>query len=161
MSEKKNSDSNNQKNSFWKLCQQAVDMTIDEGPVLEGFTIERMYKKLKDIVSLDEWDKEYFFRIAAIFFMEVYLNKIGYRCGKRKSGVFFHEKIHNKIMRTGYAIQEQQLADSYQAKADELTENANIVIVDDSGIDGQGNIFGEIERTISAWIEEIKRIESK
>lgn len=150
---------NRDKSSLWELCCQAVDATLDQGTTFEGITIDRVMRNLKEITNASEWKKKDLFNVVVNHYIRIYFASIGYRSGIKEKCVYFSEDSIKRIIGEGLAINQEDLANSHLAKAEEL--KAKVVM---RGMDGQvfsdGNSIYE-EVTLDTLVNEIKRIESE
>lgn len=106
--------------SLWKLCTQAVDMTIEDGTIATGFRIVDCLRNLKTITSPVEWSREFLFEFVAKTYFAIYCSQIGKRSGIRSKGVYFDEESLNKSIADGLVLNEEKLAEAYNNKAGDL-----------------------------------------
>lgn len=137
--------------SLWKTVQKAVDMTIKQGTVCTGFSIEKVLRNLKTITTASEWSREYLFERAAKTFIAIYANQLGKRAGIKGKGVYFDEDSLNQSVAEGLAINEQDLAGRYASKADELSMKVK-KNADDGQIAFDDEVEGLYEEKSLEWL---------
>lgn len=102
--------------SLWKLCQQAVDTTLDQGTICTGFSIARCVKNLKELTSPIEWSKDFLFDRVVNTYIRIYANQIGKRAGIKGKCVYFDEDSLNKSIAEGLVLNEEKLVEKYSNK---------------------------------------------
>lgn len=148
-----------EENSLYKLCCQAVDMTLNQGTTLEGVTTDRILKNLKQLTNSREWSREFLFEDTAKHYVAIYLAGLNFRSGVKGKGVYFSEDSYNQIIREGLYINQDDLARCHRMKADELAVK---VVKDGDGIPGQtynDTVSSYEEMPLSVLVDEIKKIE--
>lgn len=113
--------------SLWKLCTQAVDMTIEDGTIATGFRVVDCLRNLKTITSPSEWSREFLFEFVAKTYFAIYCSQIGKRSGIPGKGVYFDEDSLNKSIADGLVLNEEKLAEAYSSKAGDLRVKKNAI----------------------------------
>lgn len=113
--------------SLWKLCTQAVDMTIEDGTTATGFRVVDCLRNLKTITSPSEWSREFLFEFVAKTYFAIYCSQIGKRSGIPGKGVYFDEDSLNKSIANGLVLNEEKLAEAYSSKAGDLRVKKNAI----------------------------------
>ena len=106
--------------SLWKLCQQAVDETINQGTISTGFSIARCVKNLKGLTSPMEWSRDFLFDRVVNTYIRIYANQIGKRAGIKGKCVYFDEESLNKSIADGLVLNEEKLQKSFASKEMDL-----------------------------------------
>ena len=113
--------------SLWKLCQRAVDETINQGTLCTGFAIARCLKNLKEMTSPAEWSKEFLFDRVVNTYMRIYANQIGKRAGIKGKCVYFDEESLNKSIAEGLVLNEEKLSKTFSSKEMDLRAKQNAI----------------------------------
>lgn len=113
--------------SLWKLCQMAVDATINEGTICTGFSIQRCVKNLKEFTSPKEWSKDFLFDRVVNTYIRIYANQIGKRAGIKGKCVYFDEESLNKSIAEGLVLNEEKLSKTFSNKEMDLRAKQNAI----------------------------------
>lgn len=106
--------------SLWKLCQQAVDITLNQGTICTGFSIAKCIKNLKEMTSPAEWSREFLFDRVVNAYIRIYANQIGKRAGIKGKCVYFDEESLNKSIADGLVLNEEKLTKTFSNKEIDL-----------------------------------------
>lgn len=113
--------------SLWKLCQRAVDETINSGTLCTGFAIARCVKNLRKMTSPAEWSKEFLFDRVVNTYIRIYANQIGKRAGIKGKCVYFDEESLNKSIAEGLVLNEEKLTKTFSSKEMDLRAKHNAI----------------------------------
>lgn len=137
-----------EEDSLFKCCQQAVDMTINQGTICTGFSIAKCFKNLLELTSPNEWARDFLFERVAKTYFAIYANQIGKRAGIKGKGVYYDEDSMHKAISEGLAMNEKDLAESYISKSNDLDKKIVANATDGQiAIDGNNqeiNLFEEV-----------------
>lgn len=150
--------------SLWKLCQKAVDETLNQGTLCTGFAISRCLKNLRELTSPAEWSKEFLFDRVANTYIRIYANQIGKRAGIKGKCIYFDEESMNKSIAEGLVFNEEKLVQRFSNKEMDLRVKRDAIdgqmSMDTEGMDID-RLYQEVSlETLTNLIHEIEEDEA-
>ena len=151
--------------SLWKLCQQAVDATLEQGTICTGFAIAKCLKNLREITSPVEWSREFLFDRVVNTYIRIYCNQIGKRAGIKGKCVYFDEESMNKSIADGLVLNEEKLTKTFSNKEMDLRVKRDAIdgqLVIDTDCSDLDRLYQEISlATLTDLIAGIEEDEAK